>query len=127
MLLKKLTEILKTFNKDELKKFGRFIRSDYFNTNDRVTGLFKILKRNYPLFDKPKLTKEYLFRQIYGTREFDDKTFRYLLAELMELAEKFVALSFIENDKVEVNKNLINGLISRMLFSHADSMLKTTE
>jgi hypothetical protein len=127
MIFKRLVEILKSFDKDELKKFGRFIRSDYFNTNERITELFKALKKSYPDFDNPKPTNEYLFKQIYGTRNYDDKTFRYLLAELLELAKKFVALSIIEGDMVEVKKNIIIGLLSRALYSQASSLLKASE
>src|SRR5258706_11284338 len=105
MLFKRLIEILKTFDKDELKKFGRFIRSDYYNTNERITVLFKELSKFYPRFDDEKLSREYLFKIIYKKRNFEDKTFRYLLTELMGLAEKFVALTFIEQDKLEQHKN----------------------
>lgn len=127
MILKKLTEIFKTFDKDEVKKFGRFIRSDYFNTNERITLLFKTLKKFYPSFDDPKLTNEYLFKEIYGSRKFDDKTFRYLLAELMELAERFISFSPVETDLLERDKSVIEAFITRALFNQASSLLKSKE
>jgi len=70
MLLKKLLEILKTFDKAELKKFRRFISSDYFNTNESVTKLYKLIAAFFPEFDiaDPKLSPEALFKKIYGTR-----------------------------------------------------------
>lgn len=127
MILKKLIEILKTFDKAELKRFERFVRSDYFNTNERVSKLLKSLKKFYPLFNNPGLTNEYLFRQIYGTRKFNDKTFRYLLSELLVLAGRYISIAVIEIDKTEMKKNLVDGMISRKLFSQTRSHLAELE
>src|SRR5438445_227697 len=60
MILKRLIEILKTFDKDELKRFGRFIDSNYFNTNERIAILFKSLKKFYPEFESNDLNAQYL-------------------------------------------------------------------
>ena len=127
MILKRLIEILKTFDKEELKKFERFLRSDFFNTNESITGLFKALKKFYPEFNSSLLTQEKLFRQIYGSRKFDDKTFRYLITELYELAEKYLAISAYDRYPVEEKKILIDELLTRKLFSHANRHLKAAD
>ena len=129
MLLKKLIEILKTFDKAELKKFRRFISSDYFNTNESVSKLYKLIAVFYPVFDinDQKLSPEALFKKIYGTRKYDDKTYRYLLSTLYSLLEKYLAISLFENTEVEMKKYVIDDLTGRRLFSLAKKNLIALE
>jgi hypothetical protein len=129
MLLKKLIEILKTFDKAELKKFRRFISSDYFNTNESVSRLFKLIAAFYPEFDvqDQKLSSEALFKKIYGTRKYDEKTYRYLLSSLYALLEKYLAISLFENTEVEMKKYVVDYLTERRLFSLATKNLIALE
>lgn len=129
MLLKKLIEILKTFDKDELKKFKRFISSDYFNTNESIVKLFKLIAVFHPVFkaDEKKLAPESLFKEIYGQRKYDEKTFRYLLSSLYTMTEEFLAHSTFQSNKLEVKKAVIHNLIARRLHNHALKNLKAAE
>lgn len=129
MLLKKLIEILKTFDKDELKKFKRFIGSDYFNTNESVGKLFRLIAAFYPDFDihDPKLTPVALFKKIYGTRKYDEKTFRYLLSALYNLAERYLAFASFEENDIEIRKSVIDNLTERGLFNLAAKNLTAAE
>ncbi|NOS86582.1 MAG: hypothetical protein HOP31_15715 [Ignavibacteria bacterium] len=127
MVLKKILEILRTFDKTELKKFERFIRSDYYNTNTRVHKLFRHLNKFYPLFNEKKLTEEYLFSQVYPGKKYNKKTLWYLLSELQHLAEKYLSLSDLEEDEIEMKKRLVEMLIVKKLFSQALSHLKAND
>lgn len=129
MLVKKLTEILKTFDKDELKKFKRFISSDYFNTNETVVKLYKLITAFYPEFNpnEKKLTPEALFKSLYGQRKYDEQTFRYLISALHSLAEEFLAHTTFANSRLEVRKSVIHNLIARRLHNHALKNLKAAE
>ncbi|HRJ03933.1 MAG TPA: hypothetical protein PK605_05965 [Ignavibacteria bacterium] len=129
MLLKKLIEILKTFDKAELKKFRRFISSDYFNTNESVTKLFKLIAAFFPEFDvnDPKMSPEALFKKIYGTRTYDEKTYRYLLSSLYSLVEKYLAISMFEKNDMEIRKYVIDDLTERRLFGIAGKNLLALE
>jgi hypothetical protein len=86
-----------------------------------------VLKKYYPVFSHQNINSEYLFSTIYHDRSFEDKTMRYLLSELLELAEKFIALDLFEKDSTELNKQIINAMMSRKLYSQAYRMLKTSE
>jgi hypothetical protein len=129
MLLKKLIEILKTFDKTELKKFRRFISSDYFNTNESVIKLFRLIAALHPEFDgrETRLSPEALFRKIYGSRKYDEKTYRYLLSSLYSLLEKYMAVSEFENNEVEMKKYVVDNLTERRLFSLATKNLLSLE
>ncbi len=129
MLLKKLIEILKTFDKAELKKFRRFISSDYFNTNESVSKLFKLIAAFYPAFDfhDSKMSPEAMFRKIYGTRKYEEKTYRYLLSSLYSLLEKYLAISMFERNEVEIRKYVIDDMTERRLFGLAGKNLLALE
>lgn len=131
MLLKKILRIFSEFDKTELKRFEKFIRHGYFNTNERIYRLFKLIKKYYPEFNNINLSDEELFKKIYlpGRRSkqktFNDRTLKYLLSELLHLTEKFLVISNIESDAEEMNKRLVESLIIKKLFPHALSCLKT--
>ena len=129
MLLKKLTEILKTFDKAELKQFRRFISSDYFNTNESVIKLFKLIAALYPEFDitAQRASPEALFRKIYGSRKYDEKTYRYLLSTLYSLLEKYLAISLFERNDTEMKKYTIDDMTERRLFGLARKNLAVLE
>ncbi|HMQ80837.1 MAG TPA: hypothetical protein PKE39_07800 [Ignavibacteria bacterium] len=129
MLLKKLTEILKTFDKAELKQFRRFISSDYFNTNESVIKLFKLIAALYPEFDitARRTSPEALFRKIYGSRKYDEKTYRYLLSTLYSLLEKYLAVSLFERNDTEMKKYTIDDMTERRLFGLARKNLAVLE
>ncbi|NOS85482.1 MAG: hypothetical protein HOP31_10115 [Ignavibacteria bacterium] len=129
MLLKKLIEILKTFDKAELKKFRRFVSSDYFNTNESVSKLFKLIAAFYPVFDihDPKMSPEAMFKKIYGSRKYDEKTYRYLLSSLYSLLEKYLAISVLERNDVEMKKYVIDDMTERRLFGLAGKNLVVLE
>ncbi len=129
MLLKKLVEILKTFDKAELRKFRRFISSDFFNTNESVVKLFKLIAVFYPQFslNDKKLKPEELFKKVYGSRKYDEKTYRYLLSTLYSLLEKYLAVSLFERNELEMQKYVIDDLTERRLFTTAEKNLKALE
>jgi hypothetical protein len=129
MLLKKLTELLKTFDKAELKQFRRFISSDYFNTNESVIKLFKLIAALYPEFDitARRTSPEALFRKIYGSRKYDEKTYRYLLSTLYSLLEKYLAISLFERNDTEMKKYTIDDMTERRLFGLARKNLAVLE
>ncbi len=129
MLFKKLIKILKTFDKAELKAFRRFICSDYFNTNENVAKLFKLISAFFPAFDvnDPKMDPKVLFKKMYGAKKYDEKTYRYLLSTLYGLLEKYLAISLFEQDEFELKKYVIANQTERRLFSAAVRNLTALE
>ena len=127
MILRKLSAILGSFDKSDLKNFERFIYKGYFNSNENIYRLFKTLKKFYPHFNSNELTNENLFKEIYGHKKFNDKTLRYLLSELLRLSEKFLSFNNFKDDENEMRKRLVESLITKKLFSEAHRLLKTND
>ncbi|MBK7255286.1 MAG: hypothetical protein IPI04_15600 [Ignavibacteria bacterium] len=62
----KLIQNLKTFTKDEIKLFERFVASPYFNNGRNYLPFLKELRNHYPDFKdlKGKLTSESVYKTI---------------------------------------------------------------
>ena len=90
-----IIEVLKTFSRQELKEFGLFIQSPFFNTNQSVIKLFDQIKKLYPEFDEEKSNKKLLFEKAFGKIEYDDSFMRMTAHRLLESAKEFL-----------INKNL---------------------
>ncbi|MCI0716423.1 MAG: hypothetical protein L0Y77_08925 [Chlorobi bacterium] len=110
-----------------MKKFERFVSSNYFNTNERVYKLLRVLKKFHPSFSNRKLTNHYIFRKIYGDRKFNDITLRYLLSEFLKLTKQFISISATQKNKHEMSKIFIEEMIFRKQFSQVRSNIVKLE
>lgn len=115
MVNSKLIDSLKTLDDKEIKRFGAFISSPFFNTNSTLIKLFDILKKHYPKFSSKKLEKENIFARLYPGIEYKDGTFRNLLSDLAVLVQKFLIQTNFETDFNEINLRLLRQLDERKL------------
>ncbi|HWA05159.1 MAG TPA: hypothetical protein VG961_01330 [Ignavibacteria bacterium] len=93
-----ITRILKNFSKEEIKEFGKFVNSPYFNTSEATSLLFDEIKKYYPLFNKKNYSRETLFTAVYGSREYRDDLLRKLISNLIILTEEFIFINTIRKD-----------------------------
>lgn len=94
-----ITKILKNFSKEEIKEFGKFVNSPYFNSSEATALLFEEIKKHYPLFDKKNYSRETLFAAVYGSRVYSYELLRKLISNLIILSEEFIFINSIRNDK----------------------------
>ena len=85
-----IIKILKTFSKQDMKEFGLFVRSPFFNTNQSVIKLFEQIKKYHPEFDDKIQGKELLFEKTFGKIKYDDSFMRVTVFRLLELAKEFL-------------------------------------
>jgi hypothetical protein len=103
MLKHELLEILKTFSDHEKKRFGKFLRSDYFNKSPKINRLFNILRKYHPDYNNKKITKLYIYKKLAYNKPFNDSTIRNLLYDLQIIAETYLKIVNIERNLVESN------------------------
>ena len=99
----KLIRILRTLNPAELKDFEKFIVSPYFNKGRNLQPYFRELKKFYPEFDSPKLTKEYIYSRLSKGAKFDGRAnslMNKLNSELQKLMEYFLVTVKLELNQV---------------------------
>lgn len=97
MIKSKAIEILRTFDKDEFKRFGKFVSSPYFNENSKLVNLYTLLKKYYPDFSSRNFNKEYLYARLFDGKKYNDGTMRKLLSGIQGLAEEFLVHSSLDS------------------------------
>ena len=113
-----LIELLGKLTTKELKEFGEYIRSPFFNKNESVIKLFDYLRKQYPQFAEEKIQKEIVYNTIFPSIEFNDGFIRTLMFELASLAEDFLSYirykSFYFVDKQFLLYELNNRQLDRL-------------
>src|SRR5436853_3389420 len=116
----KLIQVLKTFNKDEFEEFGKYVSSPFFNTSNKISKLFCILKTAYPDFGNSRFNKENVFKEIYPSEEFKDKKIRDLFSRMLKLSEDFLAYTDIFSHPLLIKRHSMLQLANRNLTVHFD-------
>ncbi|MBV6477788.1 MAG: hypothetical protein HGGPFJEG_00532 [Ignavibacteria bacterium] len=108
-----LTELLKSFDKKELMRLGKYLNSPYFNNRKMLVRLFNILKRYHPDFDNKNFEKEKIFSLLYKNIKYNDSTFRNLMSDLLKLVKNFLKEEGIKKKEIESSFYLTHELFSR--------------
>jgi hypothetical protein len=111
----KAIKVLKQLNKEEFHKLEKFFLSPYFNTNKKMTKLYKLLKKFYPEFISIKFTKENIFRAIYENECYNDEKMRKLFSDLYKELEKFLVSLQLDHDRIMYNKLLLRVMDTKKL------------
>ena len=82
--------IMKNLTAGELKEFGRFVSSPYFNRLNDVTKMFNIIKKHHPSYPHEAMDKSKIFRKLFPGKQYSDTRMRNLISDLGQLAEKFL-------------------------------------
>ncbi len=115
MISKKLLNLLSSYTKKEMKRFGDFLRSPYHNRQNYVTRMYEVLQQYHPEFRNEELNKEIVFSKIYPHKAYSDTRIRNLTSDLLALAEKFIALQQFESDRVSGQVYLLATLPGKEL------------
>lgn len=110
-----LLDIIRTFSKEELKKFEDFIRSPYFNKKETLIDLFLLIKKSSRAFDDENLKKENAWKTLFPGSKYNYGIMKNLIFDLNKLAEQFIVISRFNNEEFKKNEYLIMELLSRGL------------
>jgi len=122
-----LLKILKSFSKEEILEFEKFVSSPIYNSQGTLIRLYGELKKFYPDFSNKELSKEKLFEKVNPGKEFNDVIFRKYMSNLLKLAERY--LIFLENNTKPEKQavNLLDQFDKRNLTGFYDRLLVQTE
>lgn len=118
-----LIKILKTFSGDEMKSFGKFVNSPFFNTSKSTAQLFSALNDFYPNFSSEKLNRQDLFSRVYRNRKYNAVLFNKLASNLIKLSLEFIRIT---NDPLK-QYSLLRGLRKKRLDNLFRSNFNKTE
>lgn len=127
--MQKLTLIntLKSFSPKEIREFGEFVHSPFFNKNQAAMKLYDHLKKYYPDFTSNKLYKETVYRESFGKTEFSESFMKTIIHILTELSEKFLFQLNLNNKPALEKLMICDELNKRKLEKQLFKLLKETE
>ena len=125
-----LLQLLKKFDKQQLKDFNNFVKSPFFNSNKALISLYEYIRKQYPQFEPAKLEKQYISRKIFGKAEYNDGFFRVLISNLQSLAEDYLTYTGMLSEPhikkkyllSELNRLGENKLAERILKKELDAL-----
>src|SRR5438552_1897987 len=115
MLNSNLLKLLAKFTPSEMKEFGEFASSPFFNKNENVIKLFEYVRKYYPDFENKKLEKENAFSKIFPKQKYNDGYMRTLMFRLQNLAEEYLSYANYRKKEGALKINLLDELNSRKL------------
>src|SRR6187399_636282 len=124
MLKSNLLEIIKTFTPAEVKSFGEYVASPFFNKNESVTSLYEYIRKHYPDFEEKKMEKEHVFSRIFPDADYNDGFMRTLMFNTNKLAEEFIAYTKFNGDGFAGEKFLLESFEDRKLNKQFERKLK---
>ncbi|MEM7511267.1 MAG: hypothetical protein AAF388_10075 [Bacteroidota bacterium] len=122
----RIIRLIRLLNPAEIRKFVQFVESPFFNQNEKLLKLARIIHEASPEFGEATLEKERVFRLIYGkTPTFDEQKIHDLISQLHRLFEKFLAVQEFEKDEVAMKRYLMYALSNRNETDHYNRIYKS--
>lgn len=101
----KSLQYLQMLNAAELKRLLPFLQSPFYNRNPHIVKLYRLLRREHPNFDSPKLTHERVFKKLFPTREYDHQKMLNLMSDFTALLKQY--LQALQLEKEEQTQDLL--------------------
>lgn len=112
----KIIQVLRTFDKRELRNFGEFVYSPYFNKNEPVKRLFDTFEKYYPGFTNRNLTPEKIFIKVFPKDKYDYHKINNVISDLYKLSERFLAYQHAEQSEYFIERNIFRSLRNKELY-----------
>jgi len=119
-----LIRVLKSFSKKEIKEFGKFISSPFYNTQSTLIRLFDELKKHYPGFASADFSKGRLYKVVNPGKHYNDVLFRKYISDLMKLAEEYLIVTDLNLYKDRKKMFLLNQYERRNLFGLFEKVIR---
>jgi hypothetical protein len=103
----KLFILIKSFTPREQVQFSQFLSSGFLPANKNV------IKLNQLIASGKEITKENIYKKVFGDGAYDDKKLRYLFTDLNDAAETFLSISGFLEDKKLRSAFLVRNLAER--------------
>ncbi len=125
MINSKLIELLRHFNAKQLRLFGDFVASPFFNKNDELGRMYAYLRTYGPRFvKKAALSKQSVFSASVPGSTYDEKKMGYLMSDMHRLIEQFLVVSKQEQEQVKSMVSLLSIYDDLGLEKHFNKTLR---
>lgn len=127
MIKNNFTDVLKTFDKEEFKRFIDYVNSPYFNTNRSIIKLLDTIKKYFPDFENRNLTKEKIYQKIFSSGGYNDQVMRNLMSDALQLAYGYLTVKSMPEMKIQSSLNILSELRAKKLDSLYEKNLKSAQ
>lgn len=111
----RLIKLIRTFSKEELKLFQKFLESPFLKPTRNTVSLFEYIIKFYPEYSSEDLEKEKIFKKLFKGEKYTEKKLLNLIFDLSKAAEDFLAHNTMKDDEMEYLLNLSKGYMSKNL------------
>ncbi len=118
---RKITDLLVTFNKQEIRDFTAYVRERGKKSN---IVLWKTVRTFHPKYE---VKDEFVFKKIRPGQTYKDKNYRVWVSELTQLAKEFVAIEAFRQNEFLFNNTLSMALLKRRLKEMALKVLNKND
>lgn len=112
----KLLTLISGLDASEFRWLHKFLKSPFYNTNQKVLRLFEYIKKYYPDLASPKLVKETAYQTLFPKQKFEAQKMRKLMHELATLVEDFMVAQHFQKNEFARKKILTKELGQRNLY-----------
>ena len=97
MIKSNLIDLLRKLSTEELKEFGEYVRSPFFNKNQSTIKLLDYIRKYAPDFNDKKLGKELVYQKLFPGMKYNDGFTRTIMFNLAKLTEDYLTYTRIRN------------------------------
>lgn len=110
-----LIPVLKSFSKDEIKDFQKFLDSPFFGCKKFVLNYYRVLIKYYPDFKADDIKKEKIFGIVYKDKKYNDDLNRRIISDLIRFSEEYMSYINFRSNKAFRSSCSLNELRNRKL------------
>lgn len=119
MFNKKLTSLLRTFSRPELRQLEKFLASGLQVCPANGGKLVSLLIKHYPDFDEKMPDKTWFYKQLFPGKPYNDSRLRLLFSDTYAAARRFAVLCLLdvapENEALLFTRYLQTGESQELL------------
>ncbi len=124
----KLFSLLKTLNPKEWKSLSDFIRSPYFNKQEKMICLFDALMVYFSGTKTGQIpSKQDIYQTIFPNQPFDDKAWNHLSNQFLQLIYRFLALQEDEGNSFKMEYNIQKACLEKGAEKHFSFLFKKAD
>ncbi len=97
----KIYKLLACFDKYEINKCRKLLKSPYFNSDETLVVFFDLLVEDIHTNKSKKLEKTFIWQHLNSDKPFNDTRFRKYSSDLLKLVMQYLAQSSFENNTLE--------------------------
>jgi len=101
-------------------RFGDYVRSPFFNKNEKVQRLCELLLLHAPNFEHSELGKQQVFQYVFQQKDYADLPLNNVISDLLQLLYDFLTNYRYQSQPQLKRELLLAELLERELYSHVE-------